>query len=325
MVMKTPYLLAVLFIGSVALPASGQTKPAFTSIFNGKDLTDWDGKPGCWEVRDGEIWCTGTSEEKNWLVWRKEQPANFVLSLEFRWDKGNSGVQVRSEDLGKWQIYGYQVEVATQEKMGLWHHSLLDGKHPKKKQRHLMATAGQQVTLAPDGDKTVKQVTAANQIKQHFKDHEWNTMEIIARGDTLIQKINGVVFSSVTDRDQEMSRKHGFIALQDHGKGCVVAYRNLQLKKFADTLSTKPTEFVATHLVATGADYYTTGPQQARAPDGKFKQGTKVQVIKDSGSYCAVVSESGVRAYLSTASLNPISASLNPISPSLKPSSPERQ
>ena len=147
-------------------------------------------------------------------------------------------------------------------------------------------------------------------------------MEIIARGDTLIQKINGVVFSSVTDRDQEMSRKHGFIALQDHGKGCVVAYRNLQLKKFADTLSTKPTEFVATHLVATGADYYTTGPQQARAPDGKFKQGTKVQVIKDSGSYCAVVSESGVRAYLSTASLNPISASLNPISPSLKPSSP---
>lgn len=97
--MKTPNLVAVLFIGSVALSAAGQTKPTFAPIFNGKDLTDWDGKPGCWEVRDGEIWCTGTSQEKNWLVWRKDQPANFVLRLEFRWDKGNSGVQVRSDDL----------------------------------------------------------------------------------------------------------------------------------------------------------------------------------------------------------------------------------
>lgn len=305
-VMKTRYLLAVLFIGFVALPVSGQTTPTFTPIFNGKDLTDWDGKPDCWEVREGAIWCTGKSEDKNWLVWRKEQPANFVLRLEFRWDKGNSGVQVRSDDLGKWQIYGYQAEVATQEKMGLWHHSLLDGEHPKKKQRHLMATAGQQVILAPDGEKTVKQVTAANQIKQHFKDHEWNTMEIIAQGDTLVQKINGVVFSSLTDRDKEMSRRTGYIALQDHGKGCVVAYRNLQLKKFPDTFATKPTQFVATHLVASETDYYTTGPQQARAPDGKFKEGTKVQLITNSGSYSAVVSEGGVRAYLSTTALTPM-------------------
>ena len=170
-----------------------------------------------------------------------------------------------------------------------------------------MATAGQQVTLASDGAKMVKQVQDASKTKKHFNDHEWNTMEIIAQGDTLVQKINGVVFSSVTDRDKEMSRKHGYIALQDHGKGCLVAFRNLQLKKLPDTLSTKPTEFVATHIVATEADYYTTGPQQARAPDGKFKQGTRVRFIKDSGSYCAVVSESGVRAYLSTASLKPIS------------------
>jgi len=306
--MKTNYLLTVLFIGSMILSASGEDELPFTPIFNGKDLTDWDAKPDCWEVREGEIWCTGKSKEKNWLIWRKEQPGDFVLRLEFRWDKGNSGVQVRSDDLGKWQIYGYQVEVATQEKMGLWHHSLLDGKHPKKKQRHLMATAGQQVTLAPNGEKTVKQVNAANQIKQHFKDHEWNTMEITAQGDTLVQKINGVVFSTLTDRDKEMSRKSGFLALQDHGKGCIVAFRNIRLKQLTDTIATKPKEFMVTHIVTTEESYYTTGPQQARAPDGKFKKGTKVQLIEDSGSYCAVVSESGVRAYLSTASLKPITS-----------------
>ena len=309
--MKKPYLPAALFLGSIlgsiVLPALGQDELRFTPIFNGKDLTDWDGKPGCWEVREGEIWCTGKSKEKNWLIYRKAQPANFVLRLEFRWDKGNSGIQVRSDDLGKWQIYGYQVEVAAQDKMGLWHHSLLDGKHPKKSTRHLMATAGQQVTLATNGDKTVKQVSDANEIKKHFNDHAWNTMEILAQGDTLVQKINDVVFSTLTDRDKEMSRKNGFIALQDHGKGCIVAFRNVRLKKLPDTLSNKTTGFMATHIVTTEEHYYTTGPQQARAPDGMFEKGTKVQLIKDSGSYCSVVSESGVRAYLSTSSLKPIS------------------
>lgn len=202
----------------------------FTPIFNGTDFTDWDVEPGSWEIRDGEIWCTGKSEDKNWLIWRKEQPADFVLRLEFRWDKGNSGVQVRSDDLGDWQIFGYQVEVAQQDVMGLWHHSLLDREHPKKKERHLMALAGEKVTLTEDGEKSVEQIADPEEVKSNYKEHEWNTMEIVAKGDTLTQKINGVVFSTVIDRDSEMSRDRGFIALQDHGKGCTVAFRNLRIK-----------------------------------------------------------------------------------------------
>ena len=202
----------------------------FTPIFNGKNFNDWDGKSGAWEIRNSELWCTGKSQEKNWLIWRKEQPANFILRFEFRWDKGNSGVQVRSDDLGKWQVFGYQAEVAERVKMGLWHHSLLAKEHPKKKARHLMATAGQVATLTPEGSKTVKQVWDPKKVQSHFKEHEWNTMEIIAKGPKLIQKVNGVMFSTVIDHDQEMSRKKGFIALQDHGKGCIVAFRKIRLK-----------------------------------------------------------------------------------------------
>ena len=128
----------------------GAEEKGFTAIFNGNNFQGWDGKPEAWEIRNGEIWCTGKSQEKNWLIWRKEQPANFILRLEFRWEKGNSGVQVRSDDLGKWQVFGYQVEVAEQAKMGLWHHSLLAKEHPKQTARHLMATAVQSNTLAPD-------------------------------------------------------------------------------------------------------------------------------------------------------------------------------
>jgi hypothetical protein len=222
-------LLAFIFIlSSSSLRADEKD---FVPIFNGRNLDGWDGKPGMWEVRNREIWCTGKSKEKNWLIWRKEQPADFILRLEFRWDKGNSGVQVRSDDLGKWQIFGYQAEVASRDKMGLWHHSLLDGNHPRKKERHLMATAGQVATLAPDGSKTVKQVADPKKVQAHFKEHEWNTMEIIAKGPKLIHKVNGVMFATVIDRDKDMSRKKGFIALQDHGKNCRVAFRNIKLKK----------------------------------------------------------------------------------------------
>ena len=186
---------------------------------------------GAWELRDGAIWCTGISKERNWLIWRKEQPGDFTLRLEFRWDHGNSGVQVRSDDLGEWQVFGYQVEIAQQKVMGLWHHSLLDKKHPRRKERHLMALAGEHVTLAKDGSKTVEPTGNGEKIKPHYKEHAWNSMEIIAQGHTLVQKINGVVFSTVTDHDAEMHRKAGFVALQDHGKGCKVAFRNIQIKR----------------------------------------------------------------------------------------------
>jgi putative membrane-bound dehydrogenase-like protein len=213
----------------------GKLEEGLTAIFNGADLAGWDGKPGAWKVHDGEIWCTGRAEEKNWLIWRAQQPSDFALRLEFRWDKGNSGVQVRSDDLGNWMVHGYQVEVAKQSVMGLWHHSLLDNSHPRKQARHLMATAGQQVVLSSDGSKIVDQVEHADSFKQRFSEHAWNTLEIVAEGDTLIQRINGVVFSQVTDRDEEMRRRKGFIALQDHGKGCKVAFRNIRLRVIKQT------------------------------------------------------------------------------------------
>ncbi len=202
----------------------------FTSLFDGKSLKGWDGKEGAWEVRGGEIWCTGVSEGKNWLIWRGGKPANFVLRMECRWDSGNSGVQVRSDDLGDWQIFGYQVELAKQGVMGLWHHSLFPKNNPKRETRHFMALAGEKVIISKDGKKTVQSIGDGEKLKATFQEHKWNSLEIIADGNTLTQKINGQVFSVVVDDDSEMSRKSGLIALQDHGKGCKVAFRKIELK-----------------------------------------------------------------------------------------------
>ena len=202
----------------------------FTPIFDGKSLDKWDHRKGAWEVIDGTISCTGKEETRNWIIWRGGTPSDFVLRLDFNYKAGNSGVQVRSDDLGKHPVFGYQVEIAAKEKMGLWHHSLLGAKSPARKVRHLMATAGQEVTISADGKKTVKQVAAKEKIVSHCREG-WNTMEIIAQGNTLTQKINGIVFSKVTDDDRRMSRRKGVIALQDHGKGCLVAFRNIRIKQ----------------------------------------------------------------------------------------------
>jgi hypothetical protein len=39
------------------------------------------------------------------------------------------------------------------------------------------------------------------------------------------------------------------------------------------------------HVITTEVEYYTTGPQQGRPPDGKFRAGTKVNIVQEAGSY----------------------------------------
>jgi hypothetical protein len=226
--MKKTILLFFLFL-TASLHAVDES--GFVQLFNGTNLDGWDGKPGAWEVRDGEIWCTGASVERNWLIWRGGEPADFTLRLEFRWDKGNSGVQVRSDDQGDRQMFGYQVEIARQKAMGLWHHSLFEGKHPKREARWLMTTAGERAVIEEDGTRVNTKLEDTAKIQAHYNEHSWNTMEIIAVGDMLIQKINGVHFATLIDNDSEMSRAKGLIAFQDHGKGCIVAFRNIRLKE----------------------------------------------------------------------------------------------
>ena len=205
-------------------------EPGFLQLFNGEDLTGWDGQPGSWTVEDGVIQCTGVARARNWLIWRGFGAADFELRLEFRYRKGNSGVQVRSSDIGNWQVRGYQVEVSPSEGMGLWHHSLMSRDIETQNTRKHLATAGQRVRIDQMGNKVTEQFADAATIQAHYTEAEWNTMTVIARGNRLIQKINGVLFADLTDDQAGFSAETGVIAFQDHGKGADVAFRNIRLK-----------------------------------------------------------------------------------------------
>jgi hypothetical protein len=67
---------------------------------------------------------------------------------------------------------------------------------------------------------------------QYYKQREWNQIEIIARGNTLIHMLNGKVFCVVIDDDPTRRALKGIISLQLEGPADnEVWYRNVWLKK----------------------------------------------------------------------------------------------
>ena len=156
MSIRLPSLSCILCLATFLNAA--EVEKGFTSIFNGKDLTGWEGMPGMWTVKDGAI-TPKQSTINNWVFWRGGQPADFELRLSFRYHSGNSGVQVRTIEFEPFQSRGYQVEVAPQAKMGLWHHS----KAPAKS-RHKLALAGEETVYAKDGKKSIKKVADPDKV-----------------------------------------------------------------------------------------------------------------------------------------------------------------
>lgn len=97
------------------------TEQGFQRLFNGKDLTGWDGNPKLWSVKDGAITGQTTAENpakgNTFLIWTNGSPGNFELRCSFKLvpgdDKGfaNSGVQdpkqdLRSSQLGRGRLPG---------------------------------------------------------------------------------------------------------------------------------------------------------------------------------------------------------------------------
>jgi hypothetical protein len=68
----------------------------------------------------------------------------------------------------------------------------------------------------------------------------------------------------------------------------------------------KPEKDKFTHVLNADVPYYSTGPQQAKPPDGTFKAGSKVVFIQDAGSYSEVETEDGIKGFVSTDALKPI-------------------
>ena len=77
---------AMLLAGSLFIIPAPADETGFVSMFNGKDLDGWDGKPGGWWVEDGALTSQSTKEKPckkhHYLTWKGGEPADFILRLK---------------------------------------------------------------------------------------------------------------------------------------------------------------------------------------------------------------------------------------------------
>ena len=208
----------------------------FQSIFDGTSLKGWDGDPSFWRAENGVI--VGQSTEQNpikqntFLIWRGGEPADFELKVEFRVDATNSGVQFRSvqlppgPDIGKWVMKGYQADIDFANQF--------TGQIYEERGRGFLAMRGQAVYV-PDGGRprvigNLQQ--SPDELKAIIKVNGWNQVHLIARGNALIQILNGAVTSIVVDDDSKNRALGGLLGFQLHvGPPMKAEFRNIWLKR----------------------------------------------------------------------------------------------
>ncbi len=206
----------------------GKKDGDFISIFNGKDLSGWNGKPGWWKVEDGALTVESTPEkpckECNYLIWRGDQPADFELLADFKLSSGaNSGIQLRSKELLNWDTYGYQADMTGDGSLVgfVYHHKYA-----------LIAGRGDKSDFAADGTKTVESLGDPAELLKHFKPGEWNTYHIICRGPGITLFVNDVLMCRITDHRVTSKDSHGIIALQMHpGPPMKIQFKNIRIKQ----------------------------------------------------------------------------------------------
>ena len=192
-------VLALLaYLGAPAqVPVLADEKNA-ANLFNGRDLTGWQGNMELWSVDNGELVGRSQGLKKNEFLISDMAAANFKLTFEVKLvgNAGNSGVQFRStpEEHG---VKGYQADIGE----GWW------GK--------LYEEEGRGLLWPKSGE-------------EHVKKGQWNKYEIVADGRQIKTYINGEL---CVDLDDAPGARRGIFALQLHSGGATeVRFRNFVLE-----------------------------------------------------------------------------------------------
>jgi len=211
------------FIATIGMPQSSDKPPAgFTSLFNGKDLSNWkipEGDNGHWKVLDGVIDYDAESEaSKDKNLWSEKPYKNFILYVDWRikatpWKNPNvplilpSGLHKKDENgkeitmlvpdsdsgillrgVGKCQANIWNWPIGSGEVYGY----RMDDKMPPEVRRG--------VTPKVNADKNIG---------------EWNTFKITMKNDRMTVELNGIVV--ISNALLPEIPKSGPIGLQHHG------------------------------------------------------------------------------------------------------------
>ena len=238
----------------------------WTSLFDGRTLSGWEGNPDVWSVEGGVITALSTAERRigsTHIIWSGGEPADFELKLEMKLEGDiHSGIAYRSfvdvtratgarqgaagaagrqgaaparggtaPALGvpsnpKWTLYGPGLDFD--------YDRLLAGNvEDRGSPRREVAWRGGMARAEPGvRPRQVGSLGDSDALMGRIKSDDWNEIHIIARGHQLTHIINGQVMTILTDDDPQYFRASGLIGLQieQYGLGRV-SFRNIWLKQ----------------------------------------------------------------------------------------------
>ena len=228
-----------LFSVSFAEPVLAPAEPeGMKKLFNGKDLTGWDGDPRLWSVKEGVIRGETTKENpakgNTFLVCTDAQTKDFELRLSFRCNAANnSGIQYRSkaDKDNKWRVRGYQHELRNENKMPNVSGFIYD-EGGAAGGRGRTCLVGEKAVGGPDKKReVVETLITAEEYEKLFKVDQWNEVIIIAKGNHIQHYMNGRLVLDFTD-NHPAALSEGVLALQLHaGAPMWVEFKDIRIRE----------------------------------------------------------------------------------------------
>ena len=154
------------------------------------------------------------------------RPLDFELAAEYRLTGGNSGIQYRSSELPdiRWAMKGYQADIDAAQQY--------TGQIYEERGRGFLALRGQSVSIETGAKPAILgSLGSEAELKATIHPQGWNEYRIIARGNILLQILNGRVMSMLIDDDTANRKMDGLIGIQLHaGEPMKIEVRNIRLR-----------------------------------------------------------------------------------------------
>jgi hypothetical protein len=217
----------------------------FIQIFDGTTLEHWDGDPGVWQVEGGAIVGVSTKEKpvrNSYISYHGTSARDFDLKLELKiLGPGGSGIQYRSavnlpwrQKLAPGQPPRNLAWMMTGPQADFWPLRPYSGQfYSENTELGIVAWRGQVVnSQAGQPPRLVGTIGNLAELETYVRANDWNQYEIIARGSTLIQILNGQLMAVEIDDDPASSNNvSGLIGIELEGTPCQVFARDIWLRK----------------------------------------------------------------------------------------------
>jgi hypothetical protein len=243
------YSLIVAALAGAGLSLQAADEADFKSLFNGSDLSGWNGDPMFWRVENGAIVGETTAEKQpadkknTFLIYRGGAFGDFELRFKYKVEGFNSGMQYRSVDKGGYHVDGLQADFEAR-----WQEDVLapGGKTDKfsgmffeENGRMFMGQRGDAVRVRANKENPKKPLIEKfastgdpKELEKAIKRDDWNDYLIIANGNQFVHIINGHVMSIGIDEDELNFRKSGILALQLHsGKPMRIDVKDIRIRE----------------------------------------------------------------------------------------------